>query len=102
MVSTGASAEEVRTAVFVLLMSANLGLVATVGPRDGRSHWTARRALRWLIGASVAIVAALLSVPVLRDALGFAHVSALVLVGSIVAGCGASVLGRWKWGTGGR
>ncbi|MBU6202174.1 MAG: cation-translocating P-type ATPase [Acidobacteria bacterium] len=102
MVAQGASAEEVRTAVFVLLMSANLGLVATVGPRDGRTHWTARRALRWIVGASVGVVASLLSVPVLRDALGFALVHAMVLAGSILAGLGASVLGVRRWSAGGR
>jgi Ca2+-transporting ATPase len=102
MVAQGASAEEVRTAVFVLLMSANLGLVATVGPRDGRAHWTARRALWWLVAASVAVVASLLAVPEVRDALGFARVGALVLVGAIVAGFGASFLGARKWGVAAR
>jgi Ca2+-transporting ATPase len=102
MVAQGASAEEVRTAVFVLLMSANLGLVATVGPRDGRAHWTARRALWWLVAASVAVVASLLAVPEVRDALGFAWVGALVLVGAIVAGFGASFLGARKWGVAAR
>jgi Ca2+-transporting ATPase len=97
MVARGASEAQVRTAVFILLMAANLGLVATLGAKGARDGWTSRRAVRWLVVAAVSAVAAVLAVPALRSALGFAWVALPMMALASLAGLVSSVVLRPRW-----
>ena len=90
---SGRPAEEVRTAIFVVLVTADLGLIAVnrggaVGRRGAQNV-----AYRILVSAVVLATAAALWIAPVRDALGFGQVGALDLAGCAVLGTCSAWLG---------
>ncbi|NBP50719.1 MAG: cation-translocating P-type ATPase [Actinobacteria bacterium] len=91
---SGRPAEEVRTAIFVVLVAADLGLIAVnrggaVGRRGARNV-----ALRILVSAVVLATAAALWIAPVRDALGFGSVGARDIAVFAVLGTCSAWLGR--------
>ena len=94
MAVSGRPAEEVRTAIFVVLVAADLGLIAV-----NRGGAVCRRgarnvALRILVSAVVLATAAALWIAPVRDALGFGSVGARDIAVFAVLGTCSAWLGR--------